>query len=250
MVLTSNKLRHYKRFLKEKHTQLENVYYAAIDELTQKLGDLELPGIVVPDFVLTEFSFIAQWEDGHISSTEVYEIFKKMEGQGGYRTAARSKVIKPLQAYLKDNDVFSGFIKYTLTELETNAVPVMEKYIELMGKAFKHMAEIDARQIKVTWIEQTFDKGEVWCISEEMSLNQTIRQINAYVARVSDATYFVKDSVVVFDQIHSMDERTINYIFGPRTYIELLKALYEIKSELTGEAEEKYLKEIIMDHVG
>lgn len=253
MATTSNRLHLYQRWLRQKFQEVEDAYYTETDELTQKLGDLELPNLSpdkIPAFAITPFSFIEQWEAGQLTSGRVATILELMgRSESGYRKAARAKLIKPLEKFMFTNEPVADFVKHTLTEVSTKVVPVMEKYLEMLSRAFKSMAEIDRQQIPVTWVEQEFHKGEVTIKSEEMPLNQAIKQLESYVSIVATEVYYIGDQVAVFDIIESMDERVIHWIFAPRTYIELIKAEFEIRDTLEGKAEMEYLKNVIKEVV-
>lgn len=251
MILTSTKFKHYQKWLTAAHSDIERIYYDHVDELTQKLGDLDLPGLPperIPAFALKPYIFISQWEDGEISSTQVYDVFVKMNNKGdGLRTAARAKVIKPLVKFMMEHESLATFVKYTISILEVEVVPKMIKYLEMLMKFYEHTSKTDSFQIPITWVQQTFEKGEITIRSDDLSLNQALKQLQSYVMYKTDQTFYHKDGVVVFDQIDSIDERYIHWLFAPRTYIELLRSIFDINTSIEGKKEEDYLRELLKD---
>jgi hypothetical protein len=243
MVLTPSKLGLYQRFLKRKFDSIEAQYYAIVDELTQVLGDLDEPGIVPQDFTLSEYTFIHQWEDGLISSAKVYEIMDKMN----IEHAAKAKITKRLQNYMFKYEVLTPYIKPVIAKLDGECMDEMIVYLTIMRRFFKKMADIDEKQIKMSWVQQFFkkDKGPE-IVSEEMTLNQTIHHIDAFIHESSGQRFHLRDQVIVFDEEVGVDDRAIHWIFGPRTYIELLRVLFNVKDDL-GSEEIEFLKNVIKE---
>lgn len=243
MVLTSNKLPHYQRWLKKKFEAIEALYYSRVDELTQTIGDLDLPGVQQEDFTITQFSFIDQWENGLISSERVYEIMEMMN----IEQAAKSKITKRLQNYMFKYGVLSEHIKPVVAELNDECVELMMQYLDMMKRFFQKMSEVDDEQLPISWVQQFFkkDKG-VEIVTEEMSLNQTIRHIGAFLHETSSQRFHLTDQVIVFDEEVGHEDRTIHWIFAPRTYIELLRVLFNVK-EVLGKEEIEFLKNLIKE---
>jgi len=117
----------------------------------------------------------------------------------------------------------------------------------MMKRFFRNMAEIDQRQMKLSWVQQFMkvDQGtEV--VSEEMTLNQTIHHIDAFISGSDHQSFHLRDQVIVFSEEVGVDDRAIHWIFGPRTYIELIRKIFNIKEDL-GKLEIEFLKGVIKD---
>lgn len=251
MILYNQRLSIYQRWLKEKFQQIESLYYDEIDELTQYISDLDLPGVpkdkngsLLEDFTLQEYSFVKDWEDGMISSRRAYEIMSKITD---LRQAAQAKITKRLSHYMHNYDVLREYIKPTISELNGECVKQMMEYLEMLRRVFKKMAEIDDNQIQVTWVQQFFKKDKPdELIYQEMSLNQSIHHISAFIHKTSGQRFFLKDQIVVFDEEIGFDDRAIHWLFAPRQYIELIRVLFNVKEKL-GDEEIEFLKNIIKE---
>lgn len=243
MVLTHSKLGLYQNWLRKKYQKIETLYYDSIDELTRYIKDLDLPGIEPEDFSLTEYSFVKQWEDGMISSAKAYEIMQVMDTE----QAARAKIIKRLQNYMIKYDVLTQYIKPTIAELDKDCVNEMIEYLDMMRTLFKKMAQVDDTQMMVTWVQQIFkaEKADE-LITEEMTLNQTIHHIDAFIDKTAGQRFHLKDQIIVFDEEIGVYDRVVHWIFAPRQYIELMRVLFNVKESL-GNDEIEFLKGLIKD---
>ncbi len=243
MLVKTPKLLFAQRWLKENYSEVETLFYEHVDELEQKIADLDL-GVEPPGLTFREYSFILDWETGHLSSAEVAEIFQHM-AKDHYRSAARARAIKPLQNFMFKHPEVADYVKHTISVLEADVVPKLVKCLMMMGNAFRLMADIDSRQFCVTWVEQTFEKGQPYLTHEDLPLNQAIRQLDSYVMSVVSQTYVDTDNqVAVFDVIHSIDDRTIHWIFAPPNYIKLIADLFEIKAKML-DTERKHMNKIL-----
>jgi hypothetical protein len=244
MVLTNQKLGLYQKWLKRKFEVIETIYYNNIDELSRFIKDLEIADDLVPmDFTLTEYSFVEQWQNGIISSAEVYRVMSIMD----IETAAKAKITKRLTNYMIDNEILAKHIKPTIEELNKTCMDLMVEYLNIMKRAFKKMAELDEKQIQVTWVQQFFKAGEAdQIIHEEMTLNQTVRHIASFIDKSAGQRFRLKDQIIVFDEEMGFDDRAVHWIFAPRQYIELLRVLFNVKDEL-GNDEIEFLKTLIKD---
>jgi len=243
MTLHNTKLGLYQRWLQNKFKSIERVYYAHVDELTQQIGDLDLPGVKTDDFTLREFSFISEWENGMIPSSKVYDVMQMMNVE----QAAKSKITKRLQNYMFKYDVLTEKIKPIIADLDADCVPLMMEYIVMMRRMFKKMAEVDNQQIQISWVQQFFkkDKNDE-LVSEEMTLNQTIHHIATYIHRTAGQRFHLNNQIIVFDEEIGTDDRAIHWIFAPRQYIELIRVLFNVREDL-GKDEIEFLKNLIKD---
>lgn len=243
MVLTASKLGLYQRWLKNKFQSIEALYYSHVDELTQTIGDLDEPGVKPEDFTLTEYSFIQQWEDGMISSAKVYKILD----MANLENAAKAKITKRLTNYMFKYDVLTVHIKPVVSALDGECVELMVEYLTMMKRFFKKMAEIDETQVEISWVQQFFrkDKG-VETVTEEMTLNQTIKHIDTFINLPAGQRFYLSDQIIVFDEEIGQEDRAIHWIFAPRTYIELLRVLFNVKEAL-GKDEVEFLRNLIKE---
>lgn len=244
MVLTNSKLGLYQRWLKKKFQEIENVYYAQVDELTRFIHDLELPEDIQPmDFTLSQYQFVQDWEDGLIPSAEVYRIMCVMD----IENAAKNKIIKRLANYATNNEVLAKYFKPTIEELNKDCMDMMVEYLTMMKRAFKKMAEIDDSQIRVTWVQQFFKKDQPdELVHEEMTLNQTIHHIASFIDKTAGQRFHLKDQIIVFDEEIGHEDRAVHWLFAPRQYIELIRVLFRVKESL-GDDEIEFLKNLIKE---
>jgi hypothetical protein len=243
MIVQNIKLGMYQRWLKDKYRVIETIYYQHVDELTQYIADLDLPGVKHKDFTLTEYSFIKEWEKGMISSAKVYSIMQ----MANIEQAAKAKITKPLENYMFTYDILTEHIKPTIAKLDAECVDLMIEYLTMMKRTFKKMAELDREQIKVTWLQQFFRKNKAdEILTQEMPLNQTIHHLATYVYPTSGQRFHLGDQIVVFDEEIGEEDRAIHWIFAPRQYIELLRVLFNIKEDL-GKDEIEFLRNLIRD---
>lgn len=243
MLVTNNTTRLYQRWLRDKFAEIEDIYYSEIDDLNQKIGDIEDVKADPEDFTLTKYSFIQEWENGVISSAEVYRIMNIMN----IEQAAKAKITKRLLNHMIKYDELANVIKPVLTELNGECVKRMVRYLEMMRVFFKKMTEIDNTQMKLSWVQQIFEKDKgVDVISGEMTLNQTIHHIEAFINKSAMQRFYLKDQIVVFDEEIGTEDRAIHWIFAPRSYIELLKVLFNIKEKL-GDEEMDFLKSMVKE---
>lgn len=242
MVLQNNKIGLFQRHLMKKFADIETAYYLQIDELTQKLGDMDLAtDIKIPDFTMQEFSFITQWEQGLMSSGEVCDIFEVMD----IHQASKSKLTKRLINFMMDNDSLADYIKPVIAGIENDCMENMEKYLVMMQRYFVRMDTVDQSQIEISWVEQIFDDGEVLMKHHDMPLNQAIKHIETFILKDLNQKFYIQDQIIVFDEDLGHDDRIIHWIFAPRTYIELMKVIFEIRETLTDEDSVVYLKKLM-----
>lgn len=245
MTLDSGKLSLYQKWLKKKFYSIELLYYNHVDELSQTIGDLEVPGLKPDDydFTLNEYSFVRHWEDGLISSAKVHTIMEMMN----LEDAARAKITKRLQNLMFKHDTLTEHIKPVITALDGECIELMVQYLTMMKRFFKKMKEIDETQVNLTWVQQFFKKNKSDELAvEQMTLNQTIRHIEAFIDGSAGQRFHLGDQIIVFDEEIGFDDRAIHWIFAPRTYIELLRVLFDVKENL-GKDEIEYLKNLLKE---
>lgn len=242
MVLTNNRISLYQKWLSKTFQEIELNYYREIDELTQKLNDIDLPrNTTIPDFTLREFNFITQWEQGLLSSGDVCDVFDKID----VHQAARGRLTKRLLNFMMNNETLADYVKPVITAVENSCLETMEKYITMMHRYFTKMDEIDQDQIQITWVEQIFQHSDMRLRHIDMPLNQAIKHIEAFILKDLNQKFYIQDQIVVFDEDLGQEDRVIHWIFGPRTYVELIKALFEIRETLTDADTSIYLKKLM-----
>lgn len=240
MLIRNHKVGLYQTWLKKSFSSIEAAYYGHVDELIQKLGDMEIPELVVPDFTLSDYSFVVQWEIGNESSADVCDAFSKMD----FNSAAKAKLTKRLINFMMDNDIIADYVKPVVASIDRDCTHLMVKHLGMMQNFFNKMSEIDKQQIPICWIEQKFEAGGMTSVHNEMPLNQAIKQIDTYIIKQAQQKLFMGDQIIILDENLGDSNRTLHWLFAPRSYTELLKVLFQIKEKCEGKAEEVYLKKL------
>lgn len=235
----------YQTWLKRKYGEFEDAYYLEIDELRMKLRDLNK---TLPEVRLQEFAFVSDWLHGIISSQEAYEIFKGMN----IEDVANVRITRRLTSFMMqqdDTDNTSDMVKYVISGLKAKdgAVEKYVKYLNMLRKFFEVLSAIDSEQVPVTWLEQTLPEhaaGNITTRIADMPINQAIRQLDYYVIRDVESSYFIGDNIVVMDEIKAT-RRIIHWIFATKNQIDTLKILYKVKESLKQEEEKAYLIKLL-----
>lgn len=232
---------HYQNWLKKKYLSFDAVYHDEVDELIDKLKDM---GIPVPEYRIVEFAFITDWIKGKISSKQCATIFGSMDME----QVANVRVIRKFTTHMFKHEDSAEIVKQTIANLKEKAVPVYLKYLVMLKKYFQVLAKIDDNQIPVTWLEQNLPdsaEGTVRTSVYEMPFNQFVQNMDYFIVGAIEKKYFLGDNVVIFDEV-SEHGRLIHWIFAPKSYIERLKELYNIKEAIKEEQEEReYLNKLI-----
>jgi len=245
MVTIASKAKLYQRWLAKKFSEIEEEFYIHVDDLEHNLGQMDDPRVDDAQFTLESFSFIDQWETGLIPTAQVVNIFEKMDLRG----AARNKVTKRLTNYMHKHDFLSELIKPIVANLSGDCVEMMIEYLAMLKKFFNYLHAVDSCQMKLTWVQQIYNKdGAIKVNYEEMTLNQTVRYVETFIDKAADQRFHLSDQVIVFDEEVGVDDRAVHWIFAPRSYIELLRLLFNVKETL-GEDEIVFLKYLIKEKV-
>ena len=244
MVTIASKAGLYQRWLRKKFAEIEEEYYSHIDDLEQDLGRIDSKYEDIT-FTLEEFSFVSQWENGLCSTARVVDIFERMS----LRDAARSKITKRLANCMHNHEVLAEIIKPVINSLNSVCVDMMVEYLAMLKKFFNYLHTIDKTQLRLTWVQQSFKKdGGMQVIYDEMTLNQTIKHISSFIDGSAGQRFHLNDQIVVFDEEIGVDDRIVHWLFAPRSYIELIRVLFNVKETL-GDEEIVFLKRLIGDTV-
>jgi len=238
----------YRKWLKNKFTEFDNIYWEKLDELREKLKDIS-SGLDFPELRLEEYAFISDWKVGKISSSQVYHIFRGMN----IENVARTRVLRKLSKYMLTNDEYADYCKYTLQELKDQALPLYTKYLEMLKKYFEVLARIDSEQVQVTWLEQFLPGdagGEIKTRICEIPFNQFVYQLDAFIIGCIENRYSIGDNVIVLDEppVQNDDPRIIHWIFAPKSFTVILKEKYHIKEQMDEKLEKEYLKKLIENY--
>lgn len=239
------KIEKYQHFLRRKFQELENSYYPLVDDLTQKLHDID--GINkkrIPDLDIHQFSFIKEWQNGDVSSSYVLAILKTLN----IHQVADTQLTRRLSNYISSRNpgVIHDYVLPCRAIIAEKSVPLYAKYLEMLVKYFEKLVEIDQTQEPVTWIEQTFiPKEETKMKVEDLTLNQVIRQLDCQVIPFNHTRYYVGDNVICLDEELSKGGYSIHWIFAPKAYIDELKSYFDVTDAMDLKSESEYIKRIV-----
>lgn len=238
-------IQRYQHFLRKKFQEMENFYYPQIQELQDKLEDLgEIQPQHIPDFGLHTFSFLKEWQYGEVSSEYVYKLLKGMN----LASVAEKTICRRLRNFMEGKERLDSYIyiKAAHDSLQVKCAPLYLKYLECLVKYFEKMAEIDKKQVRLTWIEQIFKKdGSVASRAREISLNQMHREIDSNIIPHNDHKYMVGNNVIVFDEDLANEDLACHWVFGPQNYIELLKTSFKVTETMDCAEDKAYVQKLI-----
>jgi hypothetical protein len=237
-----NGLRRTQEFMKKKYLSAEAKYCDIIDDLTEKLNDMDIKD--TPDLSFKGFDFIEDWENGTVSSAHVNSILEKINPT----EVAHKQITRRLTSYMFQNEQSAEYIKGLLPLLKTTVCPVYESYLKFMKIYFRKVASLDAEQELVTWLEVVVDKdNSLATYIRDVTLNQVIRQLDAYFLNDLDDSYFFNKNVIAIHENVGRGERTTHWLFAPNAYIEKLKEMYDIDKELDIEGDESYIRALVKE---
>ncbi len=232
-------------FLKKKYEEIERAYYPMIDDLTHKLHDFDsIDKKLIPDFTLEQFSFIKDWQDGHVDSQYVLAILKTME----IDKVADTRITRRLTNYMfhKEKSAVADYIRPVRLHMSKVVVPLYKTYLEMLIKYFDKLVEIDKNQEKITWLEQIFSNDAPDRTSiRDYTLNQVIRQLDTQVMGYNEHKYRVCDNLVVFDEELGNGGRAIHWIFAPKVYTELIANDFKVTKKMDLFEEKAYIEKVI-----
>lgn len=247
-----SKIQKWQHFLRRKFQETENAYYPIIDDLTQKLADLELHTrkgeLKFPDFDIHQFSFIKDWQDGDKSSRQVYAILKTMD----MPLVAETQLTRRLDHYMhgRQETIIGDYVIPCKELVLRKAVPLYAKYLDMLVRYFAKLVEIDQQQEPVTWLEQMHNEdGTIARKIEDLSLNQVIRQLDHQVIPFSDTRYTVGDNIICLNEEMARGAYAIHWLFAPKSYIDELKKQYKIKDVMDIKQEAEYIGKLIGAYV-
>lgn len=229
----------YIKFLKNKFKVFDDVYWQILDDLEQKMDDLN---IKMPDLSLREFSFVVEWMHGEVSSDFVYNIMKGMD----IDQVAGARVTRKLLNFGENKDEISDMTRHVVKELSEKAAPLYAAYLKLLKKYFEIVARTDAESMQLTWLEQILPdnaNGEMKVVMDDIHLNQFINLIDTFRLPNIDDKYFIDDNIICLSETNS-DNRSVNWIFGPKSHIDILKKIYNIKNRM-GASDKEYITKLI-----
>lgn len=242
-----SKIQKWQYFMRKQYQKVERNYYPAIDELTQKLADLgEIDPKHIPDFTLYLFSFIKEWQYGDVNTLFVLDLLKNLD----MKIVAEKTITRRLQNFMQGKErscpQSCDYIDAVIRYLTVQTVPMYQKYLECLVKFFQEMHKIDQSQVRLSWIEQVFkDNGEVTIQACEISLNQMFREIDCAIIPKNSHKYTVGDNVIVFDEDSGNADTICHWIFGPKSYIKLLREQFKVTESMSLVDEKDYLRKLI-----
>lgn len=243
---TMTKIQKYQHFLRRRFQEFENAYYPLTDALQQKLASIH--GITPPDLDINQFPFIQDWQDGELSSEQVYKLLKTFN----MKNVAETQLLRRMKNFLLKNPikVVENQIVPCSALIETNAMPAYVSYLNLLLKYFEKLAEVDAGQIKMTWIEQMYHPGgTITKKIDDLYLNQVIRQLESQVLPFNSMKYIIGDNILCLDEECAKDTSAIHWICGPKCYIEGLQETFNVVQTIDIAKETDYIKRIIGEYL-
>lgn len=228
-----------------RYEDIMDQYYAIVDELVQKLDDLGIKG-KIPDFDVYEFEFLTQWEKGLVSSSQVVTVLANINTEA----AARTRLTRKLLRFMDTQDqLICDYVKHSLKEINEKLVPDYAIYLNLLKTWFKKLAGSDSAQMKVTWLQQKIDTDDsVSKMIEDMTFNQAVRQISTFVANPLDTGYFIGPNIVAFENEFKEGDKEVHWIFGPESYIDIIKLIYNVKKGMSLMEEKEHILSLIKDY--
>lgn len=246
-----SKIEKYQHFTRRKFQEVENMYYPYMDELESKLEDLgEVDPEMIPDFTIYQFSFLKDWQNGDVDSAYVCGLLSNMN----FKDVAEKQLTRRLSNYMIGKESkcpqSCDYIKTVRDVLVVKAQPLYEKYLEMLFKFFVKMDEIDQAQVRITWLEQIFRKnGEVVLQPKDITLNQAFRELDSSVIPHNDHKYMVGENLIVFDEDLGNEDLACHWIFGPKSYIKLLREQFKVTEYMSVTEEKEYIKKLIGNYV-
>lgn len=243
---STNSLRLYRDLMAKKFKESEGLYYGYVDDLTEKLGDLDFHGDTpVPGFEIRQFDFIKDWEYGEISSADVHFFLKKMNPSD----VAEKHLTRKLTNYMFQNEEAANYIKCVLPEIKSKVLPVYTRYLHMLTSYFNKLAIEDAKQEPVTWLEVAIQvDGSFKTSIKDMPINQAINILDTYfIHDVTENGHYLGNNTLVIPEEapDGTGVRATQWLFAPAEYISLLKGLYDVDKELDLESDGAYIHGII-----
>ncbi len=235
--------------MENKYRELEGQYYPIVDELEQKLFDLDGINInLIPDFTLREFSFVKDWQEGYVDSQYVLSIITTFDKE----RVAKDRLTRKLSNYMlmkHQKDAVLDYITPVRALIETHAVPLYVTYLNMMEKFFTKVTDLEKNQMKVTWIEQVTENNRLKDSSvHDMTINQVIRQIQTEVMPYNINKYFIGSNIIIFDE-RLVEKNSTHWIFAPAEYVDILKKEFKVYDFMDISLKDAYIKDMIKAHL-
>jgi hypothetical protein len=239
----------WQHFLRRRYQEVENCYYPLIDELVQKLIDLdEVNAKNIPDLILHQFAFIKEWQNGDIPSSHVLIILKSMD----MNKVALMQLTRRLDNFMNSqaNNSAKDYIIPCRAILVEKCAPLYSRYLLFLVKYFSKLVEIDKAQEKITWIEKftNIDNKTTTSIAD-YSLNQVMRQLDSQIVPFSQTKHAVGDNIICIDEDMAKGAFSVHWLFAPKCYIDFLKKEFNIKDVMDLDKEASYIKRLIEGYV-
>lgn len=231
--------------IRNRYLQVDARFYDIVDELGEKVYDLN-PRTKFEVKLKHSYKFLDEWENGDVSSAYVLDILKTWD----IEDVANLSVIRPLNNFMYAHDEFAEHVKGTIAQIRSEIIPMYKMYLERMIKFFEMASKVDARQIPVTWLEVTSEvDGSIKTKCDELTLNQVVRQIDAYVLKYIDHKMFLENNMVCISEVPHGGVQRSHWIFAPEAYVNFLKKTYDINESLDTDGDVAYVKKIIGEYV-
>jgi hypothetical protein len=209
--------------------EIEFDYYVIADTLEQDLSKFH-PYLEDVDFTITEFSVIAAWNRGIISSAEAHNQFKKFD----IADAAKNKITSKLQKLLEDvkDEEIKILLSNANNRMLNEVVPTYVKYLNSFKILVGYLRRIDDAQVKLIH-GRTVD-GRIHQV-REVTLNQAIRFIAMNKLYKRDDRYLMCGHVVTFENKAMVDSivrpTDVDWFLAPNEYNKVLCHLFEVTSK-------------------
>lgn len=248
-VSTMNMQERWQYFMRKKYAELEKAYYPIVDDLEQKLSDMEhVDKKQIPDFNIEEFNFIKEWQQGLIDSKSVWDILKTWD----LNAVAKTKLTRRLTNYMfhKEDSIVADYVREVRVQLLERAVPVYLTYLQMVLKYFEKLTIEEETEPKITWLEQVFQPdGSQHDGIQDYTFNQVLFQLNTGVMDECESKSYAGDNLIVFDEALSDGLVSMHWLFGPKAYIDEIKLKFNIMKVMDIDVEKAYIKRVVGAYV-
>jgi hypothetical protein len=225
-------------------TDIDKDYGDIIDDLMEKLYDLENNPREWPDFELVEFEFLLDWEQGLQPSEYVHRIISKWN----IEEVAKTKLTRSLTNYMFKFETTAELIKPAIEEVRLKVLPRYVQYLKALQLFFRKAAECDRMQLPMTWLQVTSKDGDVTKDLQNLTLNQVIRQIDTFLVDNIDSCYAIEDNAACFETVSEEGGRRWHWILGPKSYLSMIKALFDVREVINLKSDIDYLKKTLAEY--
>lgn len=212
--MKSNDHKIYLKFVEANYKALEDAFYVALDDLEQKLGDLN---ISMPISSLPTFEFITNWLTGDFSATYVFNRLDKLD----IPDVARKQLTRKLTTLMFENAEVSEYVKLTIAKIKEEVVPLYEKYLKSLLVYFKILSFVEAKEMPLVWVEKRIKENgtsEVW--KHQMPTDQLIKKFLAYDLSNTNVKLRLGMNMVSFHENYNINIKYQNVVLGPKRSID------------------------------